>query len=324
MDLVPHHLPLDHHPRLLLPWVRRRRLAQDLLPPLLILKVVEVVVPLPLPARHEVVVVSIFDLLQGVIERHPPVYHDRCALGASHPLLQRIQHRYDGGPIGAIALEHLVRLGEAVPIQHQPHHHLLAVRPAVPRGPPLGLGILEALPLEVRGGQVVEEEAALQVEQRPLPLRQGALDRDALRVQPVEVLVERLVDQRVEVCPQQIGQRGASDPVGHGVLGQRPHQPVERHDLREHPRACRQAGPGHHRVHPELLPQLVPHVHRSRLPRLFRRHLIGVHGDEIGRPGGLARSPPRGLHLRDDRVHLRVADQRVLARERDFDLVRER
>ena len=57
-----------------------------------------------------------------------------------------------------IALEDLVRQRKPLPVDHQPHHHLLAVRAVIARVPALRLGVAQRLPLEVRRGQVVEED----------------------------------------------------------------------------------------------------------------------------------------------------------------------
>src|SRR3989304_52776 len=53
MDRVPDGLPLDKDARLLLRRVRRRRFPNDLLPAFLLLEIVEMVVLLALPARHQ-------------------------------------------------------------------------------------------------------------------------------------------------------------------------------------------------------------------------------------------------------------------------------
>ena len=143
----------------------------------------------------------------------------------------------------AIAVEDFVGLGKPVAIQDQAHDDLLAVRPVIARVPAFGLGIVRALAFEVRRRQVVEVDRVVQVEERALARGQGLLDGRPLRMQPIEVAIERLVAERAEVRGQNIGQGRAPDPVRHGVLRRGAHQPVQRHHFGEHAGARAQTRP---------------------------------------------------------------------------------
>jgi hypothetical protein len=60
----------------------------------------------------------------------------------------------------------------------------------------------------------------------------------AVRKQLVEDLIERIFLQRIEADAENVGERRASDPGRHGVLGGGRNQPIKRHHTDE---------PAHHR-----------------------------------------------------------------------------
>src|SRR5258707_12836671 len=98
-----------------------------------------------------------------------------------------------------VALESLVRLGESIPIQHQTHHHLLAVRSLVSRVAALGLRIALALAFEVGRRQIVEVVRVVEVEEALLSLRQGALDTLSVRLETVQVAVQSGVAEVAQI-----------------------------------------------------------------------------------------------------------------------------
>ncbi len=108
------------------------------------------------------------------------------------------------------------------------------------------------------------------------------------------------------------------------MLGQWAHQPIERHDFRQHARARRQTCTGEHVIHAERLPHLVADVHRSRLPRLLNGHPGGMDRDQIGCPCGRARRLSRRLDPRHDAFEPCIAFQLRLTAERRVDPARER
>src|SRR4030067_182019 len=87
VDLLTGHFPLDDHARLLLGRLGRRRLTHDLLPTRLVLEVVQVLVALALPARHQVMVAAPADLCEGVVKGHGAVDPHGGASPASRALL---------------------------------------------------------------------------------------------------------------------------------------------------------------------------------------------------------------------------------------------
>ncbi len=120
--------------------------------------------------------------MRWFVEGHAAVHDHRRAPGASRARFQDVKHIRERGAIGAMAVEDLVGLREPFSIQNQPDHDLLAVRSAVPRVAALRLRVVRAWPLEVRGGQVVEVHALVQIEQRSLTLGEAVLDEGAPRV----------------------------------------------------------------------------------------------------------------------------------------------
>ena len=82
---------------------------------------------------------------------------------------------------------------EAVAIDDEADHHLLAVRAVIARVAALGFAVGGGEPLKVGRGQVVEVDRAVEVEQAALAFDQCRLDRGAMRVQLVEHAVERVL-----------------------------------------------------------------------------------------------------------------------------------
>jgi hypothetical protein len=212
-----------------------------------------------------------------------------------------------------------VRFGEAVAIQDQADHDLFAVRAVIPRIAALGLRIALALPFEVRRGQVVEVDRVVQVEQRALAGGQGLFDRGTLGMQPVEIAIQRLITERGEVHAQDVRQRRAPDPVGHGMLRGRPHQPVQRHHFSQQLRARAQAGVSEDRIQLQQVPHLMAHVHGPGFAFVFDPHALGVDREAARlRPRPTARRP----HTRGERLDRRIRHQRRLARERGMQSLR--
>ena len=217
-----------------------------------------------------------------------------------------------------------MRLGEPLTVQDQAHHDLLAVGPVIARVAPPGLRIVRALALEVRRRQVVEIDRVVQVEQRALAGRQGLLDCRPLRVQPIEVAIQRLVAERADVDAEEVGQSRAPDPLRHGVLGRRTHQAVERHQLGEHPRPGREPRRGQDRVQRERPPRLMADVDGPRFADVFDPDLVGVDCHQVlccGRQG--ARATPSGTRSGGERVDGGIGHERCLAAQRGREFLRE-
>ncbi len=182
-----------------------------------------------LAAGHHVVKAVLTDLLQVLCRGHPPIHHDRR--GRAGACLEPIQHLAQRGPLGAIAIEHLMGFGEPVSVNHQPHYHLLAVRAMVLRVAPFGLAVGQTLALEVAGGQIVEIDRAVQVEQLLFPFGQCGLDLRPFGMQAVQMSIERVVVHPGEIDPQDVRQGGARKPVRHRMFGARGDQAVQGHQL---------------------------------------------------------------------------------------------
>src|SRR5436305_3945564 len=128
VELVGGFESLDPNPRLFLRRIARRGFPQDFLPSLLLLEFLEPRQALRLSAGDHVVMAAGLDLLEVLVECHAAVHNHRASALASCTLLQGLQHLIDGRPILTIAVEDLMGLGKAFPIEHQADDDLFAVR----------------------------------------------------------------------------------------------------------------------------------------------------------------------------------------------------
>jgi hypothetical protein len=174
-----------------------------------------------------------------------------------------------------------VGLGKPLAIDHEPNHHLLAVRALVVRIPALGLGIERALALEVGRRQIVEIERVVEIEQAVLAGGQRALDRLPLGMQPIEIAIQRLIAERAEVFPQNVRQGRPPNPVRHGVLRGWTDQPVQRHHLGQHSRPRAQTRLRQNPVEREAAPHPVAHMNGSGFARLLHPYAVRIHADVV-------------------------------------------
>src|SRR2546425_524816 len=149
MDLVAALRALDKHTRLPLARVARRGGAEDLDPASVVLKRVQMLVPLRRSPSHDVVMAAGADLREVVGERQAAIDHDRGAAAPPGPLLEGRQHLLQGGAVLAITVEDFVGLRKPVAVQDQPDDDLLAVGAVIARVPALRLRIVWALAFEV-------------------------------------------------------------------------------------------------------------------------------------------------------------------------------
>ena len=312
-------LPLDDHARLLLARIARRRDADHGGPVGLSGEGLLVGAPFRIARRDQIVMAARPDLGQVRREGHAPVDDDRRAAPAPGALFQAREHVVHGGLILAIAVEDFVGLRKAVPVQDQPDHHLLAIRPMIARIAALGLRVTRALPFEVRRGQVVEVDGVVQGEERALPGGQRLLDPCPLGVQAIEVAIQRIVGERGEVRAEDVGQRRAPDPVGHGVLRGGPHQAVQRHHFRQALRPPTQPGRREDRIQVQQAPHLMAHVHGPRFPFVLGRHPVGVDREAGPRAAGAGAWSPGA---RGECLDRGVAHERRLSRERGMQPLR--
>jgi len=172
--------------------------------------------------------------------------------------------------------------------------------------------------------QVVEIERVIQVEQRALARRQRLLDRRPLRVQPIEVAIQRLVAERADINPEEVGQGRAPDPLRHGVLGGRTHQAVERHQLSEHACPRREPRRGQDRVQGERPPRLMADIDGTGFAHVFDPDLVGVNRHQILRRGRHRQwATLRRARAGRDRVDGGIGHERRLAAQRGRQFVRE-
>src|SRR5947199_6943529 len=105
----------------------------------------------------------------------------------------------------------------------------LAIGTLVARVSAFGLRVRFGLALEIRGGQVVEVDRVVQIEQRFLPFSQFALNVFAVRMQSVQVSIQCVIVQFGEALLQYISQSAPPDPVRHGMFGKRINQTIQGH-----------------------------------------------------------------------------------------------
>jgi hypothetical protein len=145
-----------------------------------------------------------FDRLQIFGGGHAAVDHHRAARAFTGAPLQRAEHLIHRGGIVTIAGKAFVGGGKAVAVEHQPHHHLLAVGPLVARLVALGLRIALGQTLEVGRGEIIEEERVVEVKQAPFACGERGFNLLAARMKLVEVAVKGVVAHRTEVTLQRM------------------------------------------------------------------------------------------------------------------------
>ena len=220
--------------------------------------------------------------------------------------------------------------GEPLPVHHQPHHHLLAVRAVVLRVAPFRLRVGQTLALKIAGRQVVEIDRAVQGEQLLFPFRQGRLDHRPFGVHAVQVPIERVVVHPAEVHPQDVRQRGVRAPVRHGMFRARGDQAVQGHQLGQSAGRFREPRPGQHFVYPQPKPELVADVDRPDLPGLLHRdsarpnhYRLLVGGRRCARFAGRRRRIQGRAALQQTKEGRRGTDERELAGLSSLDLARQ-
>src|SRR5215208_650699 len=315
--------PFDPDPGFLLRRIARRGLTDQFVPVRLLFELIEPGLPLALSAGHQIVVPTRPDLGQVVLRGHAAVDDYRGATAAPATLFELAQHLFERGAILTVALEDLMRLGKPISIQDQAHDDLLAVRSLVSRVAALGLRVFQALPFEVGRCQVVEVVGVIEVEQAFLALGQLALDTLPVRVQAIQVAVQRLVAQLAQIDAQNIAQGRMPNPLGHGVLRAWRDETVEHHHFAQQARPRRKADLLEDLSQTQSLPDLMANVHRPSFARLLQTDLIGVHRHDVvgswGRQARAGRADP--LH---DTFHQRIGIlQRELPLQRRLDPIRQ-
>ena len=180
-----------------------------------------------------------------------------------------------------IAFENFMSLGKTIPIENQTDHHLLAVRALVAGVAALGLGVGFALALEVGRGQVVKIVGVIEIEEALFPLRQGLFDASPVRMEAVQVAVQRLIAELAQIDAEHIAERRALHPFRHRVLRARGYQAIEHHHLTEQLRPRRQTRLAQNLLQAQAPPHLMADMHGPSLARLFQADLIGMNSDDV-------------------------------------------
>jgi hypothetical protein len=286
-------------------------------PSLFLFELIEPGQPLALPAGHQVVVAPGTDLGEVLLVRHAAVDDHRGSTSPARALLEQAEHVFQGSAILTIAFEDLVRLGEAIAIQDQPNHHLLAVGSLVSGVAALRFRIAQALPLEVGRGQVVEAVGIVEIEETFLALRQSAFNTLPIGTEAIQVAVQGIVFELTQIDPQDIAQRRSLHPSRHGVLRARSNQPVEHHDLAQQASPLRKANLFQDCPQAQPVPYLMPYVDRPGLSRFLHAHLIGMHRHDVVQRR--RQTCPGRLNPAHERGHQWVRGlQRLLALEGRF------
>ena len=283
-------LELDLDLGLFLSGIARRGHADDLVEALEGLELRKPPGAFAVAARDQVAQPPRTELLEVLLERHAAVDDDHLpAAKAAHARFERVEHRRQACAVLGVAVEDLVCLGEAVAVDDQTDDHLLAVGALVARVAALGAGIGQRLTFEVRGGQVVEEDGLVEVEQLSLALDEVGFDECTLGVEPVHVAIQRRLRQGGEVGAEQLAQGGASHPRRHRMLGSRRNQSVHHHRAGQLPGALAQARALQRLVESHAIPKRQAHVDGTRFAHRFHRDPLGVDAD-----GGTGRAGATG------------------------------
>ena len=101
-------------------------------------------------------------------------------------------------------------------------------------------------------------------------------------MQPIQIPIQRIFLKGREVCRENVCQSRPANPRRHGMLGARTNQSVQRHRFAQRTGARGQARAAQDPIHAQLLPDLMPRVHRAGLPRLL--HVDAIRIDRNGGP----------------------------------------
>ena len=234
--------PLDPYLRLDLRGVARRRPANYLLKAVGRFEFHQPAIPLCLPGGDQIVMTAAFDPLQIFGVGHAAVDHHRAPGAFAGAPLERPKHLIQRGGVVAIAGENFVCFGEAVAVEDQAHHYLLAVGALVARVAALGLRIALGPTLEVGRGEIIKQQGVVEIKQGPFARGQCRFDLLAPGMELVEIAVKGGFAQDTEVALQQLLQRTAPDPVGHRMFRARRDQAIEHHCLGQYAGALSESG----------------------------------------------------------------------------------
>jgi len=154
--------------------------------------------------------------------------HNPDSPGSSVELFHVPHDLFERGGIVAVAGEHLITQGHPATAHHQRDIHLLAVRAMISRIAPLRLRVAFRLSLEVRAGDVVEQQVVVQIEQFAKPLLQEFLERFLVGQQNVQRSIQAIFVYLLLGHTQQIRHRaGLVEVLGQMQFAGRFTQPTE-------------------------------------------------------------------------------------------------
>jgi hypothetical protein len=157
---------------------------------------------------------------------------------------------------------------------------LLTVGPLIPRVAALGLRIALHLSFEISRGQIVQVHGVIQAKQALLSCSQLALNQFTMGMKSIQVAVQSFIAQGGKIRDHNVGQRGVPDPIGHGMLGQREDQTIQRHDFTQQTGAIREPRGKQDLVQSQLPPYLMPDMNGSCFAGFLQAHSLRVDGHQ--------------------------------------------
>ena len=226
-------MSFDPHRRLFLTRITGGRLSDHFFESIPRLEFGQVDVSFFLGSGHEIVQLPSSQLCDVLWTGHSTVDDNSRAFGKPHSFLKQLKHRGERFPILDVAFEDLVRPRKSFATDYQTHNDLFAVRPVVPRVATLGFGNAIGRPLEVRASQVVEQDRVSQIEEALFTLSQRRFNGNTMRMQTVEISIERIVRETRGIEFQDVSHSCGSNPIGHSVLSRGMDESIERHHARD-------------------------------------------------------------------------------------------
>ncbi len=152
----------------------------------------------------------------------------------------------------------------------------------IARVAPLCLWVGHSAAFKEGRSHIVEKHRLIEVKKIPLSLGQRRFDRHPLRMQLVQITVERVFGQVLEIHFQNIRQRRRTDPIRHGQFAAWVNEPIQRHRAGQLSGAFAKASLAENRIHTEPQPELIPHMDRAGFARFLGPDLIDMHRHQVG------------------------------------------
>jgi hypothetical protein len=149
--------------------------------------------------------------LQRLFGRNAPI-HDPDTSGLTVLRLDFLQEPLERRSVAGVARHDFIGQRKTFGTEHHRDDHLPAVRTFVPTVAVLGFGRLLHFPLEIRAGQVIEQQVIGRAEEIFPARLQVREERRPVFVNPIQTFVEAVLGRDGEILVEQLVHRAANKP----------------------------------------------------------------------------------------------------------------